>query len=92
LSVRERMSNILVTLQSERYVEFQRLFDPREGRMGVTVTFLAILELIKETLVEVVQTEAFGPIHIRAAQAGPGPAEIDEERVRSIATDEQYNG
>jgi segregation and condensation protein A len=43
LSVRERMSNILVTLQTERYVEFQRLFDPREGRIGVTVTFLAIL-------------------------------------------------
>jgi segregation and condensation protein A len=92
LSVRERMSNILVTLQTERYVDFQRLFDPREGRMGVTVTFLAILELIKETLVEVVQTEPFGPIHIRAAQAGPGPAEINEERMQGIATDEQYNG
>jgi len=88
LSVRERMSNILVTLQTERYVEFQRLFDPREGRMGVTVTFLAILELIKETLVEVVQTEPFGPIHIRAAQAGPGPGEINESRL----TDDQYHG
>jgi segregation and condensation protein A len=92
LSVRERMSNILVTLQAERYVDFQRLFDPREGRMGVTVTFLAILELIKETLVEVVQTEAFGPIHIRAAQAGPGPGEINENRVQGSGADEQYNG
>jgi segregation and condensation protein A len=90
LSVRERMSNILVTLQAERYVDFQRLFDPREGRMGVTVTFLAILELIKETLVEVVQTEPFGPIHVRAAQAGPGPGEVNEEHVQS--TDEQYHG
>ena len=45
LSVRERMSNILVDAQSERFVEFVRLFDPHEGRMGVTVTFLAILEL-----------------------------------------------
>ena len=88
LSVRERMSNILVTLQSERYVDFQRLFDPREGRMGVTVTFLAILELIKETLIDVVQTEPFGPIHVRAAQAGPGPGEINESRL----TDDQYHG
>ncbi|HJR71330.1 MAG TPA: ScpA family protein [Gammaproteobacteria bacterium] len=92
LSVRERMSNILLTLQTERYVDFQRLFDPREGRMGVTVTFLAILELIKETLVEVVQTEPFGPIHVRAAQAGPGPGEINEEHVQSSGTDDQYHG
>jgi segregation and condensation protein A len=92
LSVRERMSNILLTLQTERYVDFQRLFDPREGRIGVTVTFLAILELIKETLIDVVQTEAFGPIHIRAAQAGPGPSEISEDRLQSSGTDVQYNG
>jgi segregation and condensation protein A len=92
LSVRERMSNILVTLQTERYVDFQRLFDPREGRIGVTVTFLAILELIKETLIDVVQTEPFGPIHIRAAQAGPGPDEVNEDRVQNSGTDDQYNG
>ena len=92
LSVRERMSNILVTLQTERYVDFRRLFDPREGRIGVTVTFLAILELIKETLIDVVQTEAFGPIHIRAAQTGPGPGEVGEERVQNSGTDDQYNG
>ncbi len=94
LSVRERMTNILVTLQTERYVDFQRLFDPREGRIGVTVTFLAILELIKGALIDVVQTEAFGPIHIRAAQAGPGPNEVEvsEERVQQSGTDDQYNG
>jgi segregation and condensation protein A len=92
LSVRERMSNILLTLQTERYVDFQRLFDPREGRMGVTVTFLAILELIKESLIDVVQTEGFGPIHIRAAQAGPGPSEISEDRIQNSGTDDQYNG
>src|SRR5512145_3391011 len=92
LSVRERMSNILVTLQTERYVDFQRLFDPLEGRMGVTVTFLAILELIKESLIDIVQAEAFGPIHIRAAQAGPGPAEINEDRVQVSDADEQDNG
>jgi segregation and condensation protein A len=92
LSVRERMSNILMTLQTERYVDFQRLFDPREGRIGVTVTFLAILELIKETLIDVVQTEPFGPIHIRASQAGPGPNEVNEDRAQSSGTDDQYNG
>jgi segregation and condensation protein A len=92
LSVRERMSNILVTLQTERYVDFQRLFDAREGRIGVTVTFLAILELIKETLIDVVQTEPFGPIHIRAAQTGPGPNEVSEDRVQNSGTDDQYNG
>ena len=53
LSVRERMSNILVTLQTERYVDFGRLFDPREGRIGVTVTFLAILELLQEQLIRI---------------------------------------
>jgi segregation and condensation protein A len=74
LSVRERMSNILVALQAERYVDFVRLFDPTEGRIGVTVTFLAILELLKESLVEVVQADEFGPIHVRAASAG-GKAE-----------------
>ena len=92
LSVRERMSAILVTLQSERYVDFQRLFDPLEGRMGVTVTFLAILELVKESLIDIVQAEAFGPIHVRASQATPGPSEITEDRVQLRATDDQYNG
>ena len=92
LSVRERMSAILVTLQSERYMDFQRLFDPMEGRRGVTVTFLAILELVKESLIDIVQAEAFGPIHIRASQASPGPAELSEDRVHLSATDDQYNG
>jgi len=92
LSVRERMSMVLVTLQTERYVDFQRLFDPTEGRMGVTVTFLAILELVKESLVDIVQAEAFGPIHIRAAQTGPGPNEVSEDRIHVSGTDDQYNG
>jgi len=92
LSVRERMSTILVTLQSERYVDFQRLFDPAEGRIGVTVTFLAILELVKESLVDIVQAEAFGPIHIRASQVAPNPDEITADPIHLSATDEQYNG
>ena len=72
LSVRERMSAVLLTLQGQRFKEFSQLFDPREGRTGVTVTFLAILELLKEGLIDVVQSELFGPIHVRAAGAGAG--------------------
>ena len=70
LSVRERMSAILISLEGERYADFTRLFDPSEGKSGVTVTFLAILELLKESMIDVVQNELYGPIHVRAAQAG----------------------
>jgi segregation and condensation protein A len=67
LSVRQRMSEVLVRLGAERFSEFRELFDATEGRMGVTVTFLALLELLKEGLIEVVQVEAYAPIHVRAA-------------------------
>lgn len=69
LSVRERMSQVLVGLERDRYRSFIELFDPSEGRYGVTVTFLAILELLKGSLIDLVQAEPFGPIHVRAAQA-----------------------
>lgn len=71
LSVRERMSAILVALKGEKYANFSDLFDPTEGRMGVTVTFLAMLELLREALIEVVQNEPYGPLHVRTAQANP---------------------
>jgi segregation and condensation protein A len=85
LSVRERMSNILVTLQAERYVDFIRLFDPTEGRMGVTVTFLAILELLKEHLISVVQAEAFGPIHIRGVDAADSTGAEESPKIAQEA-------
>ena len=66
LSVRERMSLVLEAVAGDRFIEFTRLFDPREGRMGVVVTFLAILELVRETLVELTQNEPLGPIYLRA--------------------------
>jgi segregation and condensation protein A len=66
LSTRERMSDVLETLRSEKFVPFVALFRAEEGRLGVVVTFLAIMELIKESLVEIVQTEGFGPIHVKA--------------------------
>ncbi len=67
LSVRERMTRVLDRVNNDGFVNFENLFDLEEGRMGVVVTFLAILELIKESLVTVVQQEPFAPIHIKAA-------------------------
>ncbi|MBS0386896.1 MAG: segregation/condensation protein A [Proteobacteria bacterium] len=67
LSVRERMSNVLAALESGEFVDFVRLFAPEEGRMGVTVTFVAILELLREGLIDIVQTEALAPLHVRRA-------------------------
>jgi segregation and condensation protein A len=66
LSTRERMSKVLDTLQDQQFVPFISLFTVEEGRLGVVVTFLAVMELIKESLVEIVQSESFGPIHVKA--------------------------
>ena len=66
LSTRERMSQVLERLSGQQFVPFVALFSAREGRLGVVVTFLAVMELIKESLVEIVQTENFGPIHVKA--------------------------
>ncbi|MEM1089390.1 MAG: ScpA family protein [Pseudomonadota bacterium] len=66
LSVRERMTRIVDRLEADKYLPFAELFDPEEGRGGVVVTFLAILELIKHTLVDIVQNEAMGPIYVKS--------------------------
>jgi segregation and condensation protein A len=65
LSVRERMSDVLSRIAADKFTEFTTLFSPEEGRLGVVVTFLAILELIKESLIELIQTEPYEPIHIK---------------------------
>ena len=65
LSTRERMSEVLERLKGGAFVPFVALFSVEEGRLGVVVTFMAVLELIKESLVELVQTEPFAPIHVR---------------------------
>jgi segregation and condensation protein A len=72
LSVRVRMSDILASLETSSFVEFVHLFRPEEGRMGVTVTFVAILELVREGLIDIVQTEAYSPLHVRSAQGSRG--------------------
>src|SRR5688572_11536782 len=72
LSVRVRMSDILANLERASFVEFVNLFKPEEGRMGVTVTFVAILELVREGLIEIVQNEAYSPIHVRKGEGSRG--------------------
>jgi segregation and condensation protein A len=66
LSVRERMSQILAAVKTEGFTDFTRFFTPEEGRRGVVVSLLAILELVRESLVDLVQAKPFGPIHIKA--------------------------
>jgi segregation and condensation protein A len=65
LSVRQRMSDVLSALNASSFLDFVRLFRAEEGRRGVTVTFVALLELLREGLIEIVQSEAYGPLHVR---------------------------
>ena len=65
LSVRERMSRLLESLDAVRFTAFADLFVAAEGRLGIVVTFLAMLELIRESLLELVQAEPFAPIYLR---------------------------
>lgn len=74
LSVRQRMSEILSRVQGRDFADFSTLFVVEEGRMGVAVTFIAILELIKESLIEIVQSEPYAPIHVRSS----GPVLVEE--------------
>ena len=86
LSVRQRMSEILSRIKTSKFTGFVDLFDPEEGRMGVAVTFIAILELLKEAVIEVVQAEEFAPLHVRAASS-VHLVEDDDEQVESTPSD-----
>ena len=82
LSVRQRMSEILARIKANSFTEFSDLFDPEEGRMGVAVTFIAILELMRETVIEVVQSNHFAPLHVRSASTVhlvPGDNVLNED-------------
>lgn len=74
LSTRERMGQVLERLQHGQFVPFVSLFRLSEGKAGVVVTFLAILELIKESLVQLIQNEPFGPIHVKSRAVDPEDA------------------
>ena len=80
LSVRQRMSEILTRIKAGSFTGFADLFDPEEGRMGVAVTFIAILELLRESVIEVVQSDEFSPLHIRASSS-----------VRLVSDDEELD-
>lgn len=67
LSIRERMSMVLDSVNNKGFIPFESLFDESEGKMGLVVTFMAILELLKERLLLIVQNEQFAPIHVKAA-------------------------
>lgn len=69
LSVREHMSSILRHLRQRRVLEFAELFDPGRGVAVLVVTFLALLELARELLVEITQSECFAPIYVKLAYA-----------------------
>ena len=69
LSLREHMSLVLRTLQGRRFVEFEELFDPARGPQVLVVTFIAMLELSRERLIELTQAEAFAPIYVRLTYA-----------------------
>jgi len=60
------MSHVLSLLKGREFTPFISLFTPAEGRLGVVVTFLAVLELIKEALIDIVQNDIYGPIHVKA--------------------------
>ncbi|MCY4264348.1 MAG: ScpA family protein [Gammaproteobacteria bacterium] len=66
LSTREKMSNIMTQISGDKFVPLVSLFLKTEGRLGVVVTFLAVMELMKASLIEIVQSESFGPIHIKS--------------------------
>jgi len=66
LSVRERMTTILDKLSNSSFVEFTSLFDVTEGRVGVVVSLIAILELVRQRVLSFVQADKFGPIHVKA--------------------------
>ncbi|RZS58177.1 segregation and condensation protein A [Sphaerotilus mobilis] len=83
LSVREHMTILLRKLQGQRFVEFQDLFDTGHGTQVVVVTFIAMLELARERLLEITQAEAFAPVYVRLAYQSTViedlAAEVDDE-------------
>lgn len=77
LSVRERMTRVLSAITAEGFTCYTSLFTIEEGRRGVVVTLLAILELVKEQLIDLVQSEAFAPIHLKAVSSEQAQIDID---------------
>src|SRR5690606_12594117 len=82
LSVRQRMGELLTRLEDGAFHRFEQLFEAREGRLGVVVTFLSILELAKERLLEIVQEAPLAPIYVKplaGARSADAPLEFASE-------------
>ena len=88
LSVRERMSSVLSKVNSTQFTRFVDLFTPEEGRMGVVVSFLAILELVKESLLDLTQSEPFAPIHVKAATCAETTVEPEATEIEELAPEQ----
>jgi segregation and condensation protein A len=82
LSIRERMSRILSTLSVDDFMPFSSFFDVGEGRSGVVVTFIAILELLKQRTIEIVQAQAFAPIYVKPAVTAQGDESDESEETK----------
>ncbi|MFV9614743.1 MAG: segregation and condensation protein A [Gammaproteobacteria bacterium] len=78
LSVRERMSNVLSLISADSFTSYTSLFTIEEGRRGVVVTLLAILELVKEQLIDLVQADTFAPIHLKAVGSQSDTVQFDD--------------
>jgi segregation and condensation protein A len=85
LSVRQRMSDVLAMLEGSLLVEFVRLFRVEEGRLGVCVTFAALLELMREGLIDVVQSEPYAPLHVRRAERNPDATDLDDVEITTAS-------
>ncbi|MFT7213603.1 MAG: segregation and condensation protein A, partial [Granulosicoccus sp.] len=81
LSVRARMSHVLLALKIGEFCEFSTLFNPEEGRMGLVVTFLAILELCKDATIDIVQAEPFAPIYLKPRSESVDPVNDSSEHI-----------
>ena len=79
LSVRERMTSVLSAISADGFTSYTSLFSIEEGRRGVVVTLLAILELVKEQLIDLVQAETFAPIHLKAVGPQSGAIQLDND-------------
>ena len=88
LSVRQRMTDVLSSLTAGAFVDFTRLFRPAEGRRGVTVTFIAILELLREGLVDMVQSAPYAPLHVRLVS----PTHLGAEAAAHASEQHGVNG
>ena len=85
LSVRQRMSDILERLQGATLLPFSQLFAVSEGRMGVTVTFVALLELLREGLLEITQVADFAPLYVRAIVARADLPAANDDAVEAVS-------